>query len=372
MKKHIILLLKTLINNNACVEAARTREKKYNIIAPILAVFALFFCAMPVCIKGFQVKGQDVVSATYGMDNGLYNFGNEFGTKGGHTSENFKMIIAEDAKTKKHYLEMDEKTWQGTDNTWAASNQDGKKVGEEGVRQLTDLYRYTYVYPSSGEGSANVNWLEVYFTSNTGTNFQNYYLNIANNKNPMKPEEPMKVTVSEGKETTVSTRNTSFIVFGKEEVFVAVYNKVAGTVSSIRGDYQHTKVGTDLFKDLFDEANPAATIAKWKPFFNDCYINTRFHNTWKQTGINLGINGGVIILMGFVIWVTTRGKNNPFRIYSYWDSQKICFYACFTPGLIGLFGFLSTSLATMIFAMTCGVRVLWLSMRTLKYTSPAK
>lgn len=367
MKKHIILLLKTLINNNACVEAARTREKKYNIIAPILAVFALFFCALPVCVKGFQVKGQDVVSTSLGMDDGLYSFIENTQKDTYHSG--FTMKIDKDSKGKR-YLVMDDNTWKGTGTNWACSNINGKVTPQGADDTLTDLYRYTYVDDLEPEKKEQVNWLEIYFTSSTGSAFQNFYINIANNKNPLHTDQNMKVS-TDGKKTAL-TRDTSFIVFGKEEVFVAVYNKKTSSVSSIRGDYQNTKVGTDLFNDLFVSGDKEATLNKWKGFFSEAYINTRFANTWKQTGINLGINAGVIALMGFVIWVTTRGKNNPFRIYSYWDSQKICFYACFTPGLIGLFGFLSTSLATMIFAMTCGVRVLWLSMRTLKYTAPAK
>ena len=68
MKKHIKLILRTLFSNNACVEAARTKEVKYNIIAVVFVVLALFLAALPTCVTGFQQQGGNILRGT------LYDF----------------------------------------------------------------------------------------------------------------------------------------------------------------------------------------------------------------------------------------------------------------------------------------------------------
>jgi len=68
-----------------------------------------------------------------------------------------------------------------------------------------------------------------------------------------------------------------------------------------------------------------------------------------------------------MIFILTRGKRNPFRIYTFWETQKISYWASFTPSLLALiFGFIFTEYAVMIFVMLIGVRIMWMSMKSLK------
>ncbi len=369
MKKHIILLLKTLINNNACVEAARTREKKYNIFPVVFAVVALFLACLPICITGFQVQGQNWVNTTNNIDDGLYRFGEM------NKSSTVKMkIIEKDGNKNKHEMVFENGTWENIAGVGATFD---NITGYNHRAQLDKLTAFTY----EDQGTK---LFEVFYydgnvhdvKTNKDLTFAEFYTYIAGNVNPYNTDQCMRVTrKDDGSIDTKLARNNAFMVFSKDQFFGANFNlKGSGTTTgSMLFDYDHTKVGTDILHDFFDEAgHQAGTLTKWKGFFNEGYINIRHNNTWRSTYIVLGINGGVLIFMGFMVWVLTRGKNNPFRIYTFWDSEKIAMYASLTPGILSLIGFISSSLAMMLFVLCCGVRVMWLSMRTLRYTAPQK
>ena len=80
-----------------------------------------------------------------------------------------------------------------------------------------------------------------------------------------------------------------------------------------------------------------------------------------------GVNVGLTVFMGIMLFILTRGKNNPFRIYSFWETQKIAYWASPSPSVIGMaMGFLLASFAQVTFPLVMGLRVMWLSMRTLR------
>ena len=79
------------------------------------------------------------------------------------------------------------------------------------------------------------------------------------------------------------------------------------------------------------------------------------------------INVGIVLIMGFMVWVLTRGKNNPYRIFNVWECYKIVAWAALTPAILtsGL-GFLIKAFASTLFPLLLGVRVMWLSMKSLR------
>lgn len=158
--------------------------------------------------------------------------------------------------------------------------------------------------------------------------------------------------------------------------------------ASITGDYTHFEVGTDL-ADMatisLDGSERTVTYAgassitsanyetyyeesmdNWAKFFSLAYSNTAVTTGWIQSGTALGVFAAMCIVMGLMVFLMTRGKNNPFRIYTFWECQKIAYWAAFTPALLSLFGFLMPSMAIMIFVALYGMRVVWLSMKNLR------
>ena len=106
---------------------------------------------------------------------------------------------------------------------------------------------------------------------------------------------------------------------------------------------------------------------QWKSFFNESYIENRNTATWQTTLLMLGIDVLLIMFMGLMVFILTRGKRNPFRIYTLWECQKISYWSTFTPGLLAMIlGFIFSSYAVMFFILLLGVRVMWMSMRSLR------
>ena len=63
----------------------------------------------------------------------------------------------------------------------------------------------------------------------------------------------------------------------------------------------------------------------------------------------------------------TRGKNNPNRIIKWYQCFLIAFYASLCPGLLTLvFGFILSGMEIMLYVLTFGVRVMWMSVRNLR------
>lgn len=372
MKKHLKLILRTLISNNACVEAARTKEPKYTVVSIIFVLFALFFAALPTCVTGFQQNGGNWLRGiTYSYDIGMRDFAKE-------TAE------------KDVTFTIDEEDNQRVLNAHNWESMPGYSWGEYNYPDL-HCFKSTHIDPNSNDEHKV---LEIFYCENKDdlTVFVEEIIKNVNPKNVIghyttndekkaleedpanwldKEKDPDK----EGKPVK-KNRSTSFIVFGKYTVQGALYQPSNTTASSsCYGDYNNTPIEkVDLIHNVLvkDGATNQEILEANQKFFDQVYVNPRRATTWRSTGIILGVDAGIILLMGFMVWILTRGKNNPFRIYSFWDGQKIAYYACLTPGIISLFGFLMSNMAMMLFILGVGVRVMWLSMRTLRYQAPNK
>ena len=88
---------------------------------------------------------------------------------------------------------------------------------------------------------------------------------------------------------------------------------------------------------------------------------------WIQIGICLGVNGGLTLILGLVVFLMTRGKNNPNREIKWYQSFLIVFYASLCPAILSLaFGFLFTGMEIMLYVITFGFRVMWMSVKSLR------
>ena len=113
----------------------------------------------------------------------------------------------------------------------------------------------------------------------------------------------------------------------------------------------------------------------WRSFLNEAYATQRNIGAWSATGLMFGIYSGFILFMGLMVFIMTRGKNNPYRIITFWQSQKIAYWAAPAPAILAMiFGFMFTgnTLLQFLFIFLYGMRVMWLAMRTLWPTQAAK
>jgi len=175
-------------------------------------------------------------------------------------------------------------------------------------------------------------------------------------------------------QTELDKGGVSYFLFSVDSLHIRVLNPNDHNSTAVEMECinAYKKVGKDDIKnslassaDLTEMANN--TWANWKSLIRKFYNQTRLKAAGMQLIIISSINVGISLIMGFMIWVLTRGKNNAYRLFNVWECFKISWWAGVTPALLSLgFGFLIKNFATMIFPLLLGVRVMWLSMKSLR------
>ncbi len=181
---------------------------------------------------------------------------------------------------------------------------------------------------------------------------------------------------------------TSHLIVGRKNLYTRIYNPTAinkpgtpalsyeGRTSSlpvgmnIRDFGKVSKVGIRL------DASDADYIDKVVENFGHMqdlgYKEVKVRTFWFQTGIYAVIFAIIGLVMGLIIFISTRGKMNPNRDVKFGEALKIGAWLLPAPALITLvLGFiLPAQYFQMIFIMTLGMRSVWLTMRTLNPNTP--
>ena len=189
------------------------------------------------------------------------------------------------------------------------------------------------------------------------------------------------VTTYDKTNATASYRPSLMILF-KDSLYVQI-NKGSKTVkNSLGGDYLtikdtedylaelltvQTKEGEVVAQDITNRAYTDGVFKNYRKFLDKTYETLRIKNTFATSGIYLGIFFGLALVMGMLMWLLTRGKNNPNNYYTPWLTMKIQGRLGLAPALITLIvGFFLTSYAPLIYIMTLGLRAMWVSMKELR------
>ena len=127
--------------------------------------------------------------------------------------------------------------------------------------------------------------------------------------------------------------------------------------------------GRVLDRDLFINTYSNDTYKALVKISNETYLHQRTVTQWQTTGIYAGIYAGVILFLGLMIFVLTRGKNNPFRYLNVWHCEKIAWWASASPAILGtilalIFG--TNAIGQISFVLLVSLRVMWLSMKQLR------
>ena len=346
--KRFKLILKSLINNDACVEGGRKHPWW---IALIIYFLSMVLALIPVFVQTITKKGSSAVSQnTNGMEVFTQRFAEDISDKG--------LIMEVKEQNGEKYLSLDQQKWNET-YTW----QDER--GYNAYHHLNE----------NGEPDFDV----YYMADLQSSDVEKMLSNV-----PVRDEEGNITHDKKGNEVW-NKRRTSFIVFGSKELAVYNFNRVSGAqVGALAGDYKHYEVGfkindltkvsvdgveydyTTITPELFSKYHEGAWN-NWLKFFDDAYLYQRGQLTWKTTLLMFGINTALVLFMGLMIFVLTRGKHNPFRIYTIFECMWIACWASLTPAILtsGL-GFLIKSFSQIIFPLLLGLRVMWLSMKSLR------
>ncbi|HPM07350.1 MAG TPA: hypothetical protein PLL60_00985 [Bacilli bacterium] len=347
--KNFKLIMKSLINNDACIEGGRTKRWFFAII---FAVLSLVLAVLPIMVTSLQAQGSDFTAGNY-----LYNYDNAIVAFSDSLADNnLSMVVSEDANGR--FLAVDKSQWEAA--------------------YTANAYKQ-YVHLNN---DSKVDF-EVYYTEAVGQEFVDYYTLVSQNKSPID---------GSWREAADTARSTSYLIFGRERMVGQLFQPGNTTaLSGVSGDYLKLDLGFDFkslatveidgvtyvtsHDDKFSEPNGFLSIDayrrqiqnRWNDVYDAVYYNTKMVTARDSTLIMIGVDALLIFFMGLMIFILTRGKRNPFRIYTFWETQKIAYWASFTPSLLALiFGFIFTEYAVMIFVMLIGVRIMWMSMKSLK------
>lgn len=307
MKNNIKLFFKSLISNNACIDGAK---KKPWYTAIIIFFLSLIVALVPTFVKTIKVRGSDSFAT--------YNYG-----------------LAEATRAFEENIESNGVTFTVIDS-----------LVEEKEKNLVcsgDNYVFTY---TNANGSPEVNFRYI--------------------------AEPTDEEIN-----SIMKSNTSELLFTSKNFYLHLvnFNSSDKTVLKDLGcikAYKYLDTGYTLnslvAKNDDGTVSTADTWSNWLKFYDKAYNFDRLTVLWQQCLIIGCVDIAITVLMGFMIWVLTRGKNNPYKlIINFWEGQKIAYWSAVAPAILtcGL-GFLLSSFSNALFALLIGIRIMWLSTKSLR------
>lgn len=177
----------------------------------------------------------------------------------------------------------------------------------------------------------------------------------------------------------------SYLILGPKSIALTIkkpHSSVNLVTSLTVGNWEHTKEGYKLLEDslkvtdeegnvisfnLFDNDYIDGFMVNIKQIFNDSYKSQKQFNMWFSVVVYLGIYLVMVLFMGLLIFLMTRGKNNMMNYLKFSYCLKLAGMLSFTPGLLGLIlGFIFSQFAMMLFVVLLGIRVMWITMKQLR------
>jgi hypothetical protein len=180
----------------------------------------------------------------------------------------------------------------------------------------------------------------------------------------------------------------SFLLLGKAAVYMYVYNPAALTantasgesfITAFSGTYTDVPVGTNLGNFVVTDVDgntinqsdlilyTRVVFANWLNFFDQSFAFTKSQLLLVQTGLTFVVNAIMALLMSLVIFIMTRGKNNPNKHFKFGETMKIGAWALLSPALLTIVaGSLFPEFAGTAFVLFVGLRLMWLSSRYLR------
>lgn len=322
--KNFKLILRSLISNDACIQGGRTRPWYFAII---IFFISMVLALVPIFVQTITKQGDSIVSSNaYQMD---------------VSSERFVEALNDSGLTlevKNHQLLVNGKV---DDTEWNAAFTTKDPNGN-------NCYIHSHPHETFPEDPTKaINDLGVYYVPSAYLDNSTKYNSII-----YFPGEEEGKTIN---------RNYSMILFTEKNVIIYIYASSKSSnqsIGTIYGDYNSLDDGFKI--------NDIKSWDDWKSFYRAAYNNNRLKLTWQTTLIMFGINAGITIFMGFMLWVLTRGRNN-LNWFGIWETQKIGAWCTLTPGILAVgLGFLISSFSQVMFPMLMGVRVMWLSMKWLR------
>ena len=339
-KRNLINVFKSIISNQACVDGGKEAPWW---IAVIFLVLSMVLPVIPIVVSYSNAYGSSFLSSyNYSSDRGVQNTFESLKTNG--------------------------VTLNITGDTLSYS----KAVSDEPI--AVDIIHDT----SRGAEYQYYNFM-VYYTDRTGSQLSDFVNLIANTQyevGTLNKYDEAKAGQYEADGTKFYT--PSFVLLNKTTMAMAVYKtettERVGTTAgglnwnnSAHGDLVARVLNVDA--SLEGTAKTKAIYNNWKSVLDETYLSAKNDTTLKMSLIYLAVYTGLMLFLGLMVWLLTRGKNSVYRYLNIWASEKIVWWASFTPAVLGLIlGFVlaGNMIGQMAFIVLLSIRVMWLSMRQLR------
>lgn len=338
-KQKIGLGFASLINNEACIKIGRNWKWYFPVITGILAIM---IALVPSFTQNMQTKlGDNLMNApSYGLENGLVHVGEFLQEK------NVDLLVNEEAKLE------DNGTWEtattGMEHSW---------------------YTCTATNPDTDEQYVVI---EAFYNNSTGET-EVADLDFANRV--LANQDPY---TGNARGTEEDVYDNAAIIFGKEHIYVIKVGS-DGSVGQAVGRYDRL-IGVNFKNYMTTDFDGNAYTAKpgtydytnairetWRRVINEAAETDKNMQALSYLGIMAAVYIGLAFVFGLVIFLMTRGKKNPLRIYTFWETQKMAYTAALCPAILSLIlGFLISSFALFMFIFIYGIRIMWMSMRSLR------
>lgn len=359
-KQKIGRFFKSLVNNTVALEEGR-RSKWWSSL--ILFLLSIIIAVIPTMIVTGKVKGQDVFRGSlYSTEVYLQKFHENL-------SDNDVDLIITNEKPNS-YISHSENFELTFNNELTLKDDIETEVA----------FKY-YSFSKEIDGK-ETEVFRVYYTGNIDK--------VMMKKNKiLSPQSFLSSYLFDA--TPEITNISSHLIIGKNDLLLRIYNPAKATkgstpVKNLSGVYTNINDGTNL-KDFYTKDKDGNAISasdvnfseqfmdNWKQFANNLYKPIKTKVFFSQSGISLLIYAVLSAFIGLVIFLITRGKNNPNRDIRFGESMKIGCWLLLTPALITLLiGSFAPQMAALIYIGSLGMRTVWLSMRTLNphYQEPPK
>lgn len=352
-RRNLGTIFGSLISNQRAIDGSKEFPFWVSLIFLVLSVFLPLIPIMTTVSSSYG--SQFMSSATYNLDNTL--------------------------TTALVDLHNENKTFKVVDNELQYFV-DGNQKHLDTTEDLTPIYTY------KDESRNQIDLLVFYSERLTGKKDQNNLSDLVTAKAVKYKKGTMDVLPSDASDDELKEAYIpNILVLHKTVLYLVTYkdsssNSFSGTSSGYNWKNVDSLLkATDLVTYLLTvegetipttasditSAYKKGVLNNFKKVLDKSYIDLKGKTLLYNTLVFAAVYLGLILFMGLMVWLLTRGKKNMFHFLKLWDCQKISYWASFSPALIAMIlGFILPKYASMFFIILIGIRVMWLSMKQLR------
>jgi len=237
---------------------------------------------------------------------------------------------------------------------------------------------------STGSTPSNDGYMIGSYISSAGETAGQYELTIYYSN--LTEETEISNFITRVEETTYAKNSTTpgdayiptSIYFFKNTFYMEIYGSNSTEKKATMGfmsdlnclDYDGGSLNKYFCGQSFNKDNKEDRVNaynKLKEFIDITYDTRKTQNMWLGSLLYVGVFVGINLMMALMVFLMSRGKNNPNNYLNFWQCIKIDWWESLAPGILGLvLGFIFTSNAVMIYVMLIAMRTMWLTTKELR------